>query len=116
MCLTGAESYTKKGRDKNSYKVKEMRHSIHSYMLIAVNRYVDQFHMWILQNFVIEFKHNFYRKLDQEYSPNSGTMSGDEVKARMEEKPSDVKKRTDAHTAIRKLNQSLTEIDTVNRS
>lgn len=59
--------------------------------------------MWILQNFVIEYKHNYYRTLDQEYSPNSGTSSGSEVKTHMEEKPSDIKKRNDTHVAIRKL-------------
>ena len=80
-----------------------MRNSIHAYMLVAMNRFIDQCHMWILQNYVIEYKHNYYRTLDQEYSPNSGTASGFEVKTRMEEKPSDIKKRNDAHVAIRKL-------------
>jgi len=104
MCLNGPESYTKPNRDGNSLKIKEMRSSIHSYMLVAVNRFLDQCHMWILQNFVIEYKHAFYRKLDQEFSPNSGTAAAYEVKLRMEEKPSDIKKRKDTHTAIRKLN------------
>ncbi len=116
MCLSGPESFTKPERDSNSFKIREMRCSIHSYMLVAINRFLDQCHMWILQNFVIEYKHSFYRKLDQEYSPNSGTTAAYEVKLRMEEKPSDIKKRKDTHTAIRKLKQSLTEIDAVNRT
>ena len=63
----------------------------------------------------MEHKHNFYRELDQDYAPNSGTLNGDEVKKRMVEKPSDIKKRNDAIVAIRKLKQSLQEIDNVNR-
>ena len=85
-------------------------------MLVAMNRFIDQSHMWILQNFVMEYKHHFYRKLDQEFSPNSGTQTGEEVKSRMEEKPSDIKRRNDTHVAIRKLKQSLGEIDSVNRA
>ena len=41
MCVSGPESFTKDVRDRNSYKVSEMRNSIHSYMLVAVNRFID---------------------------------------------------------------------------
>ena len=84
--MEGIESYTVENRTKDSLKVTEMRTSIHSYLLVAFNRYVDQCHMWILQNFVIEYKDSFYRKIDMEYSPNSGTNQGDEIKAHMVEK------------------------------
>ena len=86
MAMDGVESYTAENRTKHSYKVTEMRTSIHSYMLVASNRYVDQCHMWILQNFVTEYKDSFYRKIDVEYSPNSGTKRGNEVKSRMNER------------------------------
>ena len=56
--------FSKKEQDNNSYKVREMRNSIHAYMLVGVNRFIDQCHMWTLQNFVIDFKHDFYRMLD----------------------------------------------------
>jgi len=59
--------------------------------------------MWILQNFVHGFRQGFYKKLDQEYAPNSGTDAAAEVKRCMEEKPSEIKKRNDCHVAIRKL-------------
>ena len=88
--MDGVESFSGEERTKHSYKVNEMRSSIHSYMLVAFNRYVDQCHMWILQNYIIEYKDCFYRKLDGEYSPNSGTNNGDEIKARMVEKQQDV--------------------------
>ena len=115
MCVETNEGHNHSASGPNSYKVREMRNSIHSYMLVAMNRFIDQAHMWILQNFVVEYKHSFYRKLDQDYSPNSGTSEGYEVKTRMEEKPSEIKKRNDTHTAIKKLKESLEEIDTVNR-
>lgn len=95
MCYNATNCFNKDSRDGSTYKVKEMRNSIHSYMLVASNRFIDQSHMWILQNFVMEYKHNFYRKLDQEYSPNSGTMMGEDVKSRMLERPSEIKKRKD---------------------
>lgn len=116
MCIDSAESYSKSSRDRNGYKVREMRSSIHSYMLVALNRFIDQGHMWILQNFIFEFKQALYRTLDQEYAPNSGTSAADEVKRRMEERPSDIKKRNDTKVAIEKLKNSLTEIETVNRT
>ena len=83
MCLSAPASdfFTKNGG--NNSQVKIMRCSVHSYMLVAINRFIDQSHMWILQNFVIEFKNNFYRKLDQDYSPNSGTDNGNEVKSKI---------------------------------
>ena len=110
------DCYSKSEADPNAFKIKEMRNSIHAYMLVAVNRFIDQCHMWTLQNFVIDFKHDFYRLLDQDYSPNSGTQSAFEVKSRMEEKPSDRKRREDTVVAIRKLKQSIVEIDNVNRT
>ena len=41
MCMQGPECYTKPQRDSNTYKVQEMRNSIHSYMLVALNRFLD---------------------------------------------------------------------------
>ena len=114
--MAGPECYVKAQRDSNSYKVAEMRNSLHSYMLVGVNRFIDQCHMWILQNYIVDYRNSIYRKLDQEYSPNSGTDAANDVKRRMEEKSSDIKKRNDCQIAIRKLKQSLAEIDIVNRS
>ena len=48
MYMKGPETYKKAQHDSNSYKVYEMRSSIHSYMLVALNRFLDQCHMWIL--------------------------------------------------------------------
>ena len=67
--------------------------------------------MWILQNFVMEYKHDYYRKLDQEFSPNSGTEVAQEVKSRMEEKPSDIMKRNNTNLAISRIKSSICEID-----
>lgn len=61
MAMSGVEPFAREDRTKESYKVNEMRTSIHSYMLVAFNRFVDQSHMWILQNFVNEYKDCFYR-------------------------------------------------------
>ena len=52
------------GSSRNAFKVKQIKNSIHAYWLIASNRFIDQFHMWLLHNFVIEFKETFHRKLD----------------------------------------------------
>ena len=41
--------------------------------------------MWLMHNFVITFKDQFHRKLDQEYSPNAGTSMGEEVREKMVE-------------------------------
>ena len=41
---------------KNTFKGRQIKNSIHAYWLIASNRLIDQFHMWLLHNFVIEFK------------------------------------------------------------
>ena len=96
-------------------KIKEMRCSIQAYMLVAINRFTDQCHMWILQNFVMEYKQDYISKLDLDFSPNSDTAAAREVKSRMEEKPSDIMKRRNTNNAIRKIKVSLDEIDQVNR-
>jgi len=41
MCLESPESYAPGGLDRNGFKVREMRSSIHSYMLVALNRFID---------------------------------------------------------------------------
>ena len=74
MLISTYQSFVKgDGKSTDGVKIKEMRTSIQAYMLVAVNRFTDQCHMWILQNFVMEYKHDYYRKLDQDFSPNSGT-------------------------------------------
>ena len=100
---------------KNAYKVRQIKNSIHAYWLIASNRFIDQFHMWLLHNFVIEFKETFHRKLDQEYSPNAGTAMGEEVRDKMQESLSILSKRRETLEATKKLKVSLHDIDTINR-
>lgn len=41
MALNGVEPFVREERTKESLKVHEMRTSIHSYMLVALNRFVD---------------------------------------------------------------------------
>ena len=74
-----------KSSSRNAFKVKQIKNSVHAYWLIASNRFIDQFHMWLMHNFVITFKDQFHRKLDQEYSPNAGTSMGEEVREKMVE-------------------------------
>ena len=99
----------------NSYKVKQIKNSVHAYWLIASNRFIDQFHMWLMHNFVITFKDQFHRILDQEYSPNAGTAMGEEIREKMVEPISILSKRRDTIENIKKIKVSLNDIDTVNR-
>jgi len=101
--------------NKNTFKVRQIKNSIHAYWLIASNRLIDQFHMWLLHNFVIEFKETFHRKLDQEYSPNAGTAMGEEIRDKMVEPLNVLSKRRETLEAIKKLKVSLHDIDTINR-
>ena len=41
MFVEIANAFNRDKSDQTSYKVKEMRCSIHSYMLVATNRYID---------------------------------------------------------------------------
>ena len=84
--MSGVEVYESPDRSKHSYKVKEMRTSVHAYMLVAYNRFIDQSHMYILENFVMEYKDALCRMLDQQYAPNSGTESGYDISNRMVER------------------------------
>ena len=86
LSAPASDSFSK-GNGSHNSQVKIIRGSIYSYMLVAINRFIDQCHMWILQNFVIEYKNNFYRQLDQDFSPDAGTENGDEVKqSRLQER------------------------------
>ena len=100
---------------RNTFKVRQIKNSIHAYWLIASNRFIDQFHMWLLHNFVIEFKEAFHRKLDQEYSPNAGTAMGEEIREKMVEPVTILSRRRETLEAIKKIRTSLHDIDTINR-
>ena len=100
---------------RNAFKVRQIKNSIHAYWLIASNRFIDQFHMWLLHNFVIEFKETFHRKLDQEYSPNAGTAMGEEIREKMVEPVTILSRRRETLEAIKKIRISLHDIDTINR-
>ena len=71
--------------------------------------------MWLMHNFVITFKDQFHRILDQEYSPNAGTAMGEEIREKMVEPISILSKRRETIENIKKIKVSLHDIDTVNR-
>ena len=115
MFLNGIdEPFAREERTKSSFKVNEMRTTIHSYMLVSFNRLVDQAHMWIKQDFVVEFKEDFYRKLDQEFAPTAATNMGLQIRSAMVEKQADITRRANAAKAIEDLKASIAEIDAIN--
>jgi hypothetical protein len=71
--------------------------------------------MWLLYNFVLEFKDTFHRKLDQEFAPNSGTDLAEDVKTWMDEPFYLKEDRQNKIIALQKLQQSLQELDNVTR-
>ena len=71
--------------------------------------------MWLMENFINDFRFDFIRMLDQDFAPNSGTEIAHEVKMKMRERPAEIKLRADTENAIVGLKKSLAEIEAVNR-
>jgi len=111
--LTMDEFYN--GDSKLELQVKTIKNSVHAYWLQLVNRFLSQFHMWLIHNFVHQFRDSFHRKVDQEFAPNSGTELGEEVKHWMEDPFILKTTRKEIAMAIDNLKQSLSELESVNK-
>ena len=71
--------------------------------------------MWVLHNFVHQFRDSFHRKVDQEFAPNSGTELGEDVKQWMEDPYQLRTLRKELGIAVENLKQSLHELEAVNK-
>ena len=111
--LTGATVYV--GSSKVEFQIRTIKNSVHAYWLQLINRFLAQFHMWLLHNFVVEFKDSFHRQIDQEFAPNSGTELGEDVKAWMEDPFVVRNMRKDLTLQIDNLKTSLQDLDNVNK-
>lgn len=85
LYLDDVEVYSKKEDIDMNRRVDQIRHAVHAYWFVFCKRFADHLHMQILFNFVINFSNYFHRDLDTEFSPNSGSIQGEDVKAWMEE-------------------------------
>lgn len=84
LSLTPCDSFYN-GESRFESSIRTIKNSVHAYWLQLTNRFISQFHMWLLHNFVHQFRDSFHRKVDQEFAPNSGTDLGEDVKQWMEE-------------------------------
>lgn len=111
--LDGVEVF-KKGTDMDR-RVDQIRHALHAYWFVFCKRFADHLHMQLLFNFVIDFSEYFHRNLDMEFTPNSGSIMGEDVKMWMEE-PTYLKMKRNEHAGnCRRLNKSLQHLDDLNK-
>jgi len=96
-------------------RVDQIRHALHAYWFVFCKRFADHLHMQLLFNFVISFSEYFYRSLDMEFTPNSGSIMGEDVKMWMEEPTYLKMKRNEYSGNCRRLNKSLAHLDDLNK-
>ena len=100
-------------RDLNGSQVKTVVNSLHAYWQIAHNRLLDQTHMFLTYQFVIQFSQNITNKIDETYAPFSSTPESEQTRGMMEEDANIVSKRYTLNFAIERIQESLKDLERV---
>jgi len=72
-------------RNHQHSHIAKIRTSLYSYWDVFSERFVDHFHMTLVYNFLTHFSTHFWRKLDEQYAPNSASLKSANTREWMEE-------------------------------
>jgi len=95
--------------------IQKIRTSLYSYWDVFSERFIDHFHMILVYNVLTQFSHNYWRKIDKLYSPNSDSGFAANTREWMEE-PLPIKmERRELNASLKRLEHALGLLDDLNK-